>query len=269
MSKAAARRAPQPAPAIYVYALVRSARAPRLGRLPAGLPGAGPARAVACGEGIFAVVADAPLEQYAGPVIEAHLRDLDWVADRALGHEAVVEALADKLPTVPMKLFTLFTDEARARAELVRDRPRLLRLFDRIAGAAEFGLRVSFDEIGARRAARAEARTESKGQGGTAFLLQKKKQKDVARQLLHRAQGDVDALHAQLARLARASLRRPPGQAEVGARILLEAAFLVGDGGRKRFLQEVARRHKALAAAGYTVQLSGPWPAYTFVAEAP
>jgi hypothetical protein len=270
MSKATARRAsPATARAIYVYAVVQASRPPALSRLPAGLPGALPPRALACGEGIFAVVADAPLSQYAGPIIEAHLRDLDWVGARALGHEAVVEALAGKLPTVPMKLFTLFTDDARACSELSRDRARLLRVFARIAGAAEFGVRLSFDELAARRAAKDQARAEASDQSGTAFLLQKKKQKDLAKLLLHRAQGDADALHDRLAAVARASRRRPPGKPEIGARILLEAAFLVADPARKGFLKELALRQRALEAAGYTVKLSGPWPAYNFVAEGP
>ena len=60
---------------------------------------------------------------------------------------------------------------------------------------------------------------------------------------------------------------RPPGQAESGARILREAAFLVPEKERKKFEKAVAARAKALGPSGYTVTLTGPWPAYNFVSE--
>lgn len=265
MTKPARRAVPETA--TYLYAVVQSARAPALGKAPAGLPGAGKPRAVALGKDTWLVVCDAPMDAYSGENIEAHLNDLDWVGARAVGHESVVEHLAGKYPTIPMKLFTLFASDARAAEQLRADEKRLGRVFERIGGCAEWGLRVSFDELAARKKAESEARAESRGNSGTAFLLQKKKQKDVAVQLLGRAQKEVDAVFDALTRLARQSRRRPPGKAEVGARILLEAAFLVPAADRKKFEKAVAGHTAALAPGGYTVALTGPWPAYNFVAE--
>ena len=265
--KAASRRAAAPDNAVYVYALVQSARAPGLGKAPAGLPGAAKPRALQLAGDIWLVVADAPLDQYGAENIEVHLRDLDWVGARAVGHESVVEHLAKKHPTIPMKLFTLFANDARAVEQLRGDAKKLEHVFARIAGCAEWGVRIGFDELGARRKAQAEARAESSGASGTAFLLQKKKQKDAAVQLLGRAQREVDAVFDALTKLSRQSKRRPPGKAEIGARILLEAAFLVAEPARKKFEKSVAEHTRALAPTGYTVTLTGPWPAYNFVSE--
>jgi hypothetical protein len=253
--------------AVYAYAVVQSARAPALAKLPAGIPGASRPRALALGGGLWLVIADAPLSQYGSQVIETHLRDLDWVGARAIGHEALVEKLASKYPAVPLKLLTLFATEARALAQLQPDRARLLRVMGRIRGCAEWGLRVGFDELAARRKAQSEARAESSGSSGTAFLLKKKKEQQISRELLGRAQAQVDELFNALSKWAKQARRRPPGKAEIGARILLEAAFLVPAKDRKRFEKAVAERTRALAPAGYSVALTGPWPVYNFVAE--
>jgi len=253
--------------AVYAYAVVRAARVPALAKLPAGLPGAGRPRALELGSGLWLVVADVPLSQYGTEVIEANLRDLQWVGARALGHETVVESLAGKYPTVPLKLFTLFGGEERARAQLGGDRARLGRVMKRIEGCAEWGVRVGFDELAARRKAQAESRAEARGNSGTAFLLKKKKEQQLSRELLGRAQAQVEAVFDALAALARDARRRPPGQAELGARILLEAAFLVAAKDRKRFEKAASSQARALSPAGYTLTLTGPWPVYNFVAE--
>ena len=85
------------------------------------------------GERLWLVVATAPMAQYGAAPIERRLRDLDWVSRCAMGHEAVVEDAARSGPVVPMKLFTLFSSDARATAHIVRTRRKLTRLFDLVA----------------------------------------------------------------------------------------------------------------------------------------
>ena len=71
------RNAPR---ATYLYCVAHSRRAPSLARAPRGLPGTGLLRALDAGDGLWLVVADAPLDRYGGAPVEARLRDLDWVA---------------------------------------------------------------------------------------------------------------------------------------------------------------------------------------------
>src|SRR5258705_1842597 len=98
----------------YVYCVVADDRRPKLTRVPRGLAGMGPVRLLDVDAGLYAVVADAPLEKYGEAAINKGLTDLDWVSRAALGHEAVVEAFIDKTAILPMKLFTIFTTDDRA-----------------------------------------------------------------------------------------------------------------------------------------------------------
>jgi gas vesicle protein GvpL/GvpF len=261
-----APRGPRAA-ASYVYCAASSPTAPRLARAPQGLPEMGRPRTVRVAAGLWLVVADAPLSRYGGAQIEAGLRDIDWVSRCAVAHEAVIEHVARSGATVvPMKMFTLFADDTRAIAHVTRLKKKIGALIRRVSGRQEWGLRVTLDER------RALARGAGAGNGGptsgTAFLVQKKAEKDAARGLAARAREEANRLFDHLAGHADAAHRRRP-MADAPGRLLLEAAFLVPVGHARAFRAEAARRARALAPDGYDLNLSGPWPPYSFVTDAP
>jgi len=72
--------------ATYVYCVVADTKRPRLTRVPAGLPGAGPVRLLDLDRGRYLVVADVPLSRYGEAAIERGLSDLDWVSRAAVAH---------------------------------------------------------------------------------------------------------------------------------------------------------------------------------------
>ena len=82
------------------------------------------------------------------------------------------------------------------------------------------------------------------------------------------AQETVAALYDRLDRRADESKRRAgPEPTSAGGPLLLDAAFLVPRTRSKQFASTVVRETKALAATGYRVTMSGPWPPYSFVQD--
>jgi hypothetical protein len=259
--------------ATYVYCLVQSPGPPLLEGVPSGLPETSPVRALPLGHGLWAMVAGAPLPEYGSEEIDARLAEIDWVSDRALAHEEVVEHFAAAHPVLPMKLFTLFTDDERALAALDARREEIGRALARIAGRVEWGVRILFHETKARRtAADAVAREEpagAPGASGKGFLLRKKVEQDSARTLTARVRAEADRAYEELARHAAEARRREPVAGEAGARLLLDAAFLVPREDGERFEEAVARWADQLAGQACEVTLTGPWPPYNFIEEAP
>ena len=253
--------------ATYVYCLVRRAHAPLLTRAPRGLPGTGRVRALDAGEGLWLVVADAPLARYGSASLEARLRDLEWVAACAAAHEAVVEFAARAATTIPLKLFTLFNGDERAAEHIRRMRPTVDRAIGRVAGRQEWGVRVRLDAAKARRRRVETARRATAGvSSGTRFLVLKKEQQQAVREALVRGREDVEEAFESLAGICDDARRRPPDAVEGAARLVLDAAFLVTPARLARF-KKVARATAArLARHGYELTLSGPWPPYNFVA---
>jgi hypothetical protein len=248
--------------ATYVYCVVKCAKAPNVGRgAPKGLAKTSELRVLDAGDGYRLVVASAPLSIYRGEAIDAKLRDIDWVAERAAEHESMVEHFAGAGTLVPMKLFTLFATDERAVDHVARMRRTLDRVVERIAGCEEWGLRILFDET---KAARAEPPPKV-GTSGTGFLLRKKAQQEQRRTLAARAAAEVDDLFERLEKIARRSVRRAAPNRELAGRVLLDAVFLVPEKSTKKLKAEVAKAGNALAGEGFHVTLTGPWPAYSFI----
>jgi hypothetical protein len=182
-------------------------------------------------------------------------------------HERVIEHFASGGTVVPMKLFTLFTSDAQAAADVKRRRD-LGRLLASLSGREEWGLRVSIDpaRLRARAAERAEARPGLSE--GTRFLVKRQQEQGAVRAGREEARRRAEEVFAVLRPLAADARRREPAVVE-GATLLLDAAFLVARGRGDAFTaaaREAARRH---AAEGLTVVLTGPWPPYNFLSPPP
>ena len=253
---------PRNSTATYLYCVVHSARKPALARVPRGLPGAGAPAAEKVEGALWIVVAEVPLDVYGSTALEPRLRDLDWVSEVALAHEAVVEHLTRSAGTVviPAKLFTMFSTLQKAVDDVSRRRAGIEKVMTQIAGCEEWGIRVARRPVAA-------AGSETPPASGSAFLLARKAARDavaIARaQAADAAERAFDAL-APLARDARQRERRP----EAGTNPpVLEAAFLVTEAGRAKFKAEARRQATACAAAGADLTLTGPWPAYNFIGD--
>jgi hypothetical protein len=249
--------------ATYIYCLVEGTRRPAPAKVPLGLPGASRPEIVDVGKSLWGVVADVPLQTYGPDRLPERLRDLAWVADVAVAHESVVEhfAASARGAVVPMKLFTMFSSRDLAVADLRARRAEVAGVLRRIRGCQEWGVRVTLRPRGrpARRAARATTPAS-----GAAFLAEKKRARDDARDSVVKAAEAADSVFRTLARFARSERRRePPENATTPP--LLDAAFLVKNDRRSRFRAAAARLAASCRKAGAVLTLTGPWPAYNFV----
>ena len=251
--------------ATYLYCLVRAPGTLPVESTPPGLPGLSAPRALAVGDGLWLVAADAPLPEYGAASIQANLQDLDWVSSRAMAHEAMVEHFGKTGTVVPMKLFTLFAGDDRALEHIRSERGRLDRVLDRIAGCQEWGVLVRFDEAKAKEVAAEETRSAAGAKSaGTAFLLRKKMEQEASRTLRDRLRGEMDEVFSDLEGQAAESRRREPVSPSP---LLLDGAFLVRSAQTASFEKTVDRWAKRLSERACEVTLTGPWPPYNFIGE--
>ena len=248
------------ATATYIYCLVQSARKPSMARVPRGLPGATPAVPEELGPRLWVVHSDVPLDQYGPGPLEASLKDLDWVSRIAVAHEAVVEHFT-ALPgatVIPMKLFTMFSSVERVVAEMRGRRAELKRVFSRLEGCEEWGVRVLRGER------QQPSTTAAKPSSGTAFLAARKQARDDARAAMSAAATAADAVYRSLADIA-AEHRRRTSDTPGAVAPLLDAAFLVPTRRRARFKSAAQKVAQQVSETGAQMMLTGPWPPYNFV----
>lgn len=249
------------ATAVYLYCVVRAARKPALARVPRGLPDATRPEAHRLSSALWLITAEVPLDLYDPSHLEPRLRDLGWVSDIALAHEAVVEyfARAKGSVVVPMKLFTMFSSMDKAAADVAAGRTAIERAMRRIAGCEEWGVRI------ARRPGAAVSAGAARPATGAAFLAAKKAARDAAANVRAASLAAADTAFGRLSRLAKAAHQRPRREEPGSNPPILEAAFLVTARARARFKAEAKRQAALCSRAGAGLTLTGPWPAYNFI----
>ena len=255
----------------YVYCLVRSARRPSLRDVPPGMPGGREVRLLeipssqpgrgGAGGREWLIVSTVPERVYGEAALGEGLRQIEWVAPRALAHEAVVEYFLSAPAVLPMQLFTMFKEDDRAVEHVVRDRRRIAAILKRIEHQVEWGLRLSWNpDMPGSSAKRSAPRS------GADYLARKREQRDLAQARLKQARTQANRIYKAVSREATAAHRRTATeQAAPGSRLLLDAAFLVPARRATTFRAAVGRHARVLEGAGLAVSLTGPWPAYNFI----
>jgi len=251
--------------AIYLYCVVRAARRPRLAHVPAGVPGASAPELHRVVGSLWLIAAEVPLDVYDPEELEPRLRNLDWVSDVAVAHEAVTEHFARgrEAVVVPMKMFTMFSSIEKAVADVASRHRTIERAMRHIGGCEEWGIRIS------RRPGAPTADSEVPPRTGVAFLQARKAARDTAATARAETAAAADRAFDRLSRHAKDAYRRARGSEPGSNPPILEAAFLVRAGARGRFKTEARRQASAVATAGGELTLTGPWPAYNFVGPDP
>jgi hypothetical protein len=262
----------------YVFCLVAASRRPSLRGVRRGPRGTGPVRLIeetsrpdgktGARDGLkrWLVVADAPLDRFSESQINSHLHDLDWVARAALAHEGVVESFVNAPALLPMKLFTIFTSDERALQHVASDDAHVRAILKRVLQRDEWGVRVSLARARDTAASRTSPPSGGRPISGASYLKQKKALHHTKQELADRARDIVAELYDRTSVLAAAARRRGARDLPVkDGPLLLDATFLIDRKKEGRFKSLLAREARRLAASGFHLSVTGPWPPYSFL----
>jgi hypothetical protein len=227
------------------------------------LPGGDPPRVLPLTDRVSLIVASVPSEFYSSEAIESRLADLDWVTKAGTAHHAVPDTLVEKHTVIPFRLFTLFSSDEKAVSTLARRARAIESALERVAGKAEWVLKVSKPSKGLSAVARtASSRAEVEASSGTSFLQKKAAAKQAAVETATRVRKTAAATYETLADLAYDATLR---DVDPGAGLLLDASFLVPTRQVAAVKRALSKTAAALLDAGCRVSFTGPWPPYSFV----
>jgi hypothetical protein len=245
---------------VWLYGVIRHGTAGRA------MPGvAGEAVRAVREAGLTALAGFVPLSEFGRPAVRRNLENLEWLAAVARAHDGVVRAAMEHGPVVPVRLVTLFSDEAAVRALLRERGTDFEEALERLSGRTEWGVKVFADSRESGEGSAAAAPGEGGGSGpGASYLSRRRATLGERDRVMRAAAGYGERLHERLATLAVALRRhglRSAMAPEGSGTLLLNDAYLVDD---RRF---AAFRDAATAdpgQAGVRVELTGPWPPYSF-----
>ncbi|MGW4091832.1 GvpL/GvpF family gas vesicle protein [Nocardia sp. NPDC004750] len=247
---------------VWLYAVTPGCGGEELGEL-TGVAGE-PVRTVVV-DGLTAIVGSVPLEVFGEQPLRAHLEDLDWLEGTARAHDAVVSSLVRRGPTVPLRLATVFLDDDRVRDLLTERRADFAAALELVSGRTEWGVKVYGDRA-ALTAAVAESRTASEGKGAGAAYLARRRAQLSARETIERdAAQRAEEIHTRLLQHAAAGRRQALTDPALSGRrdwLVLNGTYLVDDDRTDDFATTVTVLGDEFP--GIRLELTGPWPPYSF-----
>ena len=248
--------------ALYLYGIsrspgVKSAKKPapspsKIGS--AGIDGVHVVRPLDCGEFVCWVC---EVDQAAfAQAVERNMENLEWLALHGVRHQQVVGEVAAQMAIVPARFGTVFSGEAALVKDVLGRKAALNKVFARVAGGEEWGVKV-FAERSAVAAAVTEARS------GKEYLQQK------AARLKKRPERNDRELRELAASLEKIAADSAPSGKVSGAQpnLLWQATFLVPRAKRKQW-DQVLKNFVQRWEGQRRIEVNGPWPPYSFVSDA-
>lgn len=257
-------------PMAYVYGVGRDEERFRaLARATRGVDGYDVA-AVTVG-GLVALVSAVPADAFDERALQDRLGDLGRLEELARAHHAVVDAAFGEAVFLPLRLATVYRDEARVAEMLLGHRDRFAELLAWLDGHVEIGVKVHADpgSAGAAQAPSEGSREATASSPGRAYLQQRRQKRHSTEDLYRAAAAVADEVTHAARTLATAAVVHRPQQGELSGRRgtnIANHAYLVPADAEERFRQAV---HAATRpTAGVQVEVTGPWAPYSFAAPA-
>lgn len=221
----------------------------------AGVDGVHSVEAVPCGEFLCWVSA---VDQIAfSQELEKNLENLEWLAVHGIRHQEVVGEIAQKETIVPARFGTLFSSQAALLKDVEARKSALKKVFNRIADSDEWGVKVLVEDQPAKPVSTSAASSGREYLQQKAARIKKKPERD---------DGDLEQLASALEKVATDSA--PTGRVS-GAQpgLLWQATFLVPRTRRRqweRVLEDFVKQWEGKRR----IEVTGPWPPYSFVSDA-
>ncbi len=279
-------RPPVPPVGVWAYAITEDSHlCPPDGEVDLSwLTGVGEAKVrITNGSGLTALVSDVSLAEFGEAALRENLENLDWLDEVAREHHYVIDAAARLFPLLPVRLATVYSGDAALRSALAEHNAQLVDSLHRVGGRVEWGVKAYAAPeaaAGSQPGAKpdnpapdlADAETGkdlAPGSGaGLAYLKRRRTQLNAARESKTNALNIAQAIHADLTAKANDTRLHPPQSPQLsGIRqpMLLNAAYLLDAADGVSFTAAVAGQ--ATAHPELRIELTGPWPPYSFVGD--
>jgi hypothetical protein len=220
--------------------------------------------------GLTAVAETVSLAEFGETALRRNLEDLGWLESTARAHHRVIDALANQVQLVPLRLATVYREDGNVQAMLAEHAPRLRAALRRTASRAEWGVKAYADQPAAARAESSHTDSRQPAPGsGAAYLRRRRDELAASQKDRQEALVSAQQVHAALARIAADARLHPPQSPELTgstSAMLLNAAYLIDDEHAAGFRKAVDDLGNRLSLR---LELTGPWPPYSFADAGP
>lgn len=230
-----------------------------------------------------AVVSKVSLEEFASEEIQKKAQeDLNWIKEKALAHEKVIEKAMWKnnkiLNTIPMRFGTIFTDKASLIKALKKDYSKIKEALKRIRGRQEWSVKAYlkdkkvFEQMikNKNQAIKEKEKEIASMPEGLAYFMEEELKKALSKEIEKELNNITEFFFESLKKQAASSVRNKILEKELTGKsepMVLNAAYLVPEEKIDDFKKELENLNQQIKTKGFYLEYSGPWPAYNFTSH--
>ncbi|MEW6447993.1 MAG: GvpL/GvpF family gas vesicle protein [Bacillota bacterium] len=255
--------------ACYLYALCYKDTAPApFSSWPRGVSPGGELSYVCFGP-IAGLVQEVNLSEFGTEALAQNIQRIEWLEEKVRAHDEVVRHLFSEVDAVvPVRFCTIFRTEERVKELLRKQAEMILADFNRLRAAAEWGVKVYVNEKQSLQAAEHACEVSQEAGSGIQYLRRKQQQEKLARQVKEWIRGEVNDCHQSLVKLSREYRVNPCEGSKLDERMALNSVYLVDRTRKGEWLAELERFSGRWSGRSLRLEVSGPWPPYSFVTPA-
>jgi hypothetical protein len=229
---------------------------------------------------VEAVVSKVSLEEFDSEEIQKKAQeDLNWIKEKALIHESVIEEAMGKndkiLSVIPMRFGAIFKEKASLGETLNKDYSKIKEVLDRIRDKQEWSVKIYLKDKKTFEQAIKEnneiIKEKEKEIGslpeGMAFFMEEELKEVISKEADKELNDILEGLFERLAMQAVASIKNKVLEKELTGRrepMVLNSSYLVPEENIENFKEEAEGLNHEIQAKGFCLEYSGPWPAFNF-----
>ena len=228
-----------------------------------------------------AVVSRVSLEEFASEEIQKKAQeDLNWIKEKGIAHEKVIEEAMRKddkvLSLIPMRFGAIFKEKEKLEETLKKDYFKIKKVLDRIRGKQEWSVKIylkdreKFEQVIKEKneAVKEKEKEIASLPEGMAFFMEEELKEVISKEVGKELSNAAEVLFESLRKQAVASNKiKILGKELTGRRepMILNAAYLISEERIETFKEDAERLNQEIQTKGFYLEYSGPWPAYNFV----
>ncbi len=220
-------------------------------------------------DGLLAVLAEYDADQFVGEEARRDLADPLKVTSLALAHAEQVEQLFHQTAVLPVALGSLFSTPAGVEQLLRRNRETILQFLRRVADHQEWAVKAVIDaKIGKERfieSAVAAAQIDPQMSAGARYFRERAIRRQAAGQFQSVLQQRRQQLRQPLSDWCTDVVDRPILPRDDGRQSVASWSLLVSSRFQSEISARIAAMELSLADVEIVLELSGPWPPWSFV----
>ncbi len=230
--------------------------------------------------GLEAMVSNVCLDEFGSEEIQRKAReDLNWIKQKSVAHESVIEKAMIGNGTVvavlPMRFGIIFKDRNALENSLNENYPRITGVLEKIRGKQEWSVKIYLeDRKTLKEAARAQSNTIRQKEKeiaalpeGMAFFIEEELRQTIAEEVEKKLNTTVEVLFERLKKQSVDSVKNKVLGRELTGKcepMVLNAAYLVAEEKVENFKKGIEDLKHEMHAKGFCLEYSGPWPAFNF-----